>query len=80
MDERKTIYLDDAMDALRKAMHADIDHMAAIICDGIEDELNSLPSAQQWIPCSERLPECEQEVLICTEKKVYVSKKTGMEW
>jgi hypothetical protein len=26
------------------------------------------------------LPECEQEVLICTKKKVYVSKKTGMEW
>ena len=23
-----------------------------------------------WIPCSERLPECEQEVLICTEKKL----------
>ena len=25
---------------------------------------------QRWIPCSERLPECEQEVLICTEKKL----------
>ena len=24
----------------------------------------------EWIPCSERLPECEQEVLICTEKKL----------
>lgn len=23
-----------------------------------------------WIPVSERLPECEQEVLICTEKKI----------
>lgn len=23
-----------------------------------------------WISCSERLPECEQEVLICTEKKL----------
>lgn len=22
-----------------------------------------------WIPCSERMPECEQEVLICTKKK-----------
>ena len=22
----------------------------------------------RWIPCSERLPECEQEVLICTKK------------
>ena len=45
--------------------------------------LKGLPSAQpeqSWIPCSERLPECEQEVLICTMKKVYVSRKTGMEW
>ena len=45
--------------------------------------LKQLPSVQpepQWIPCSERLPECEQEVLICTMKRVYVSKKTGMEW
>ena len=24
----------------------------------------------EWIPVSERLPECEQEVLICTEKKL----------
>lgn len=24
----------------------------------------------RWIPCSDRLPECEQEVLICTEKKL----------
>lgn len=23
-----------------------------------------------WIPCSERLPECEQEVLVCTELKL----------
>lgn len=30
--------------------------------------VRSLPSG--WIPCSERLPECEQEVLICTEKKL----------
>lgn len=35
--------------------------------------IEALPSAQpepQWIPCSERLPEREQEVLICTEKKL----------
>ena len=42
--------------------------------------LNGLPPVDKWIPCSERMPECEQEVLICTKKKVYVSKKTGMEW
>lgn len=50
-----------------------------LIESNIED-IKELPSAQQWIPCSERMPECEQEVLICTKKKVYVSKKTGMEW
>ena len=26
--------------------------------------------ASEWIPVTERLPECEQEVLICTEKKL----------
>lgn len=49
----------------------------------IEVWLNALPSAQpdpKWIPCRERMPECEQEVLICTMKKVYVSRKSGMEW
>ena len=28
------------------------------------------PKTGEWIPVSERLPKCEQEVLICTEKKV----------
>ena len=49
----------------------------------IQIGLRRLPSAQpeqKWIPCSERMPECEQEVLICTEKKVYISKKSGKEW
>ena len=48
-----------------------------------KDVIRKLPSAQpeqRWIPCSERMPECEQEVLICTEKKVYISKKSGKEW
>lgn len=46
------------------------------------DALNALPTHREesqrtqgvgsvgWIPCSERLPECEQEVLICTETKL----------
>lgn len=42
--------------------------------------ISSVQPEQRWIPCSERLPECEQEVLICTMKKVYVSRKSGMEW
>ena len=29
----------------------------------IQDTLESLPSAQQWIPCSERLPEAGEYVL-----------------
>ena len=40
-------------------------------------ELAELPTADvvernvgKWIPVTERLPECEQEVLICTKKKV----------
>ena len=41
--------------------------------------INELPSEEpRWIPCSERLPECEQEVLICTMKKVFVN-RTGFE-
>jgi hypothetical protein len=39
-----------------------------------------LDAQQRWIPCSERLPECEQEVLICTERKVYVNKNSGSKW
>ena len=31
--------------------------------------LTDLPGVG-WIPCSERMPACEQEVLICTEKKL----------
>ena len=49
---------------------------------GVKAMLENLPTVNPdgWIPCEDRLPKCEQEVLICTKKKVYVSKKTGMEW
>lgn len=30
----------------------------------IIDEFEALPSAQQWIPCSERLPEDEEKVIV----------------
>ena len=32
--------------------------------------LNRTKPKTEWIPVSERLPKCEQEVLICTEKKL----------
>lgn len=31
--------------------------------------IEALPSAQQWIPCSERCPETEEKVLCCTATK-----------
>lgn len=49
----------------------------------IKRELGKLPTIepeQRWIPCGEKMPECEQEVLICTKKKVYVGRKSGFEW
>ena len=42
------------------------------IIEGICEDIDEQPTIElpHWIPCSERLPECEQEVLICTEKKL----------
>lgn len=107
-----------AIEAIKKDMYADKDYMSAIICEGIENVLNNLPTAEPkrltdddfetirihlnafkeglcnqrrwkeaeeyqgiidrliafasaqperktgWIPCSERLPEEDREVLI----------------
>lgn len=36
--------------------------------DDIEAVVNSVPSANQWIPCSERLPKYGQLVLTCNLK------------
>ena len=73
--------------AVELAMKYCPDDDGTVQCDGdirgLLDELENLPSAQpepKWIPCRERMPECEQEVLICTMEKVYVSRKTGREW
>ena len=38
-----------AIDAIRKDMYADKDYMSGLICDGIEDVLKALPSAQPEI-------------------------------
>ena len=45
------------------------------------DGIKALPSAQQWIPCSERLPEDETSVLVCTEEKfMYIAERTCGHW
>ena len=46
-NEKMAEYIDRqaAIDAIRKDMYADKDYMSALICDGIEDVLKSLPSA-----------------------------------
>ena len=31
------------------------------------DAIKNLPSAYQWIPCTERLPEIHERVLLCTD-------------
>ena len=54
------------------------------IASSFEDIINDLPSAQpeqQWIPCSERLPEIDEEVLVCYDFKgcrsVYIANFYG---
>ena len=74
-------FLDDWMSALDANCH----HQSMADLKIIKNDFENLPSVtpkaeQQWIPCSERLPECEQEVLICTKKKIYIRKNSGFEW
>ena len=59
-----------AIDALENIDCSDGIGISALKCDGVEDAINAinaLPSAQperKWVPCSERLPEEDTEVLI----------------
>lgn len=54
--------------------------------DGISDwhvfdVINEQPAVNRWIPCSERLPEPLQNVIICTDiKTVTVAWINGNEW
>ena len=54
------------------------------VIDKIEQTLGEFALEKQerdrWIPVTERLPKCEQEVLICTKKKTYIHQKSGFEW
>jgi hypothetical protein len=63
MNERKTIYLDDAIDAVSEGLkHTFVEHR-----DVAEKMLNNVPSAEpQWVLCSERLPESDGRYLVTT--------------
>ncbi len=71
-----TISRQDAIDAICmewcNVKHQDCKHKKDDYywCDGCETVLQTLPylpSAQQWIPCSERLPEDYTDVLVWLE-------------
>lgn len=57
-----TIYRRDAIQAL-----VDTEEIKGFTYKMLEDRLIGLPSANKWIPCSERLPE-SQGYYICTCK------------
>ena len=59
MAERKMIYLDDAVKTIESFNRVDSD-----ILKKMTFELKDLPSANQWIPCSERLPEIGEQCLL----------------
>ena len=64
MDERKMIYLDDAIDAVNS-----LTYPSSLV--DVKRKLVELPSAQpeqRWIPVTERLPEDDTEVVVsCTD-------------
>ena len=74
MNNRKLIYLDDAIIALErkkdKKAKGDIGGFYNKIIQNDIDALMQLPLAQpeqpeqRWIPCSERLPEIDELVLV----------------
>lgn len=63
----------DAIDAVHKTVGKFIPILMISEENALLDcvrEINQLPSAQQWIPCSERMPECDYtDVLICVHDK-----------
>lgn len=77
LTERKAVYLDDAIEALEKVARLfpyripgkrdTYDRYNEAWNDAVgraEIEIEALPSAQQWIPCSEKLPEDDVDVLV----------------
>ncbi len=65
-----------AIDGIKKRFCTDCDNYKGIRCracnfDDAMGVIEDMPSAQQWVPCSERLPDEDCEVLI-TVKEGYV--------
>lgn len=59
--------------------HYDKEHGDRKFICGVEsyrEYIESLPSAQQWIPCSERLPDLEEEVLVDYHGRVRLASLT----
>lgn len=50
------------------------------VTDEVVKELKRLPSAHRWIPCSERLPEYDEEVLCFTSSEEMVVGHLVDEW
>ena len=47
----------------------------------LTDYFNGIPSAQQWIPCSERLPEITKFVLVCdVDGEISIARLDWDEW
>ena len=65
-----TISRKAALNAFEKIDCSDGVGISSLKCDAVDDAvtaIKALPSAQQWIPCSERLPEKDGEYLTTTE-------------
>lgn len=62
----------DLLDRWSVADEKEEEEIQNVMADVVTPIVFSQPTIEMpsWIPCSERLPECEQEVLICTEKKL----------
>lgn len=83
---KDTIYREDAIDAIEcvtwyhqnrnkdmvNGANSD-EHQAWYKAEDIYDALEAVPSADRWIPCSERLPSNSDDVLITIKGNDFVS-------
>ena len=63
-----------AIDALRCCMDVFVTNQPTLIYrEEVLTALRLVPSAQKWIPCSERLPEVHDEVLVTARGEVSIA-------